>query len=232
MKFNIVCYAGRGAGRIFSAANIATGVAVYAAYQAQRAADEQAKSNEIQQEVLDFQKNESKTKEQNEFLQQENQNLKEEISCLKSQEKYIESNIKENSKNNLDNGNTNDILNGDIQENNIFSFLIEIKNYILNNDFNTILKSFNELNLSVSEWYGVSIFLSLFVIVFSEARILLYFSNNILLSKFQIKLKYPNIYEFIKFYRYISLFSVGLCVVFINLSLINLFVIGISLLGV
>ena len=224
MKFNIVCYTGRGAGKIFNAANIATGVAAYAAYQAQKAADEQAKSNEIQQEALDFQINEYKIKEQNEFWQQENQNLKE--------EKNIESNIKENSENNLDNGNTNDILNGDIQENNIFSFLIEIKNYILNNDFNTILKSFNELNLSVSEWYGVSIFLSLFVIVFSEARILLYFSNNILLSKFQIKLKYPNIYEFIKFYRYISLFSVGLCVVFINLSLINLFMIGISLLGV
>lgn len=228
MKINIVCYTGRGAGKIFNAGNIATCIAAYAAYQAQKAANEQAKSNEIQQEALDFQINESKIKKQNEILQQENQNLKEEISFVKSQEKNIDSNIKVNSENNLDNGN----INGDIQENNIYSFLIEVKNYILNNDFNTILKYFNELNLSVSEWYGVSIFLSLFVIVFSEARILLYFSNNILLSKLQIKLKYPNIYEFIKFYRYISLFSVGLCVVFINLSLINLFMIGISLLGI
>jgi cell division protein FtsB len=108
MRLSIVCNGGRG-----KAFDLATGLALYVAYQTKRSADEQSKSNEIQQEALNFQKSESNSQDQIKRLEEENQNLKEEIYNLKAQENLNESNIKENSVNNSDND--------DILQENLFS---------------------------------------------------------------------------------------------------------------
>lgn len=107
----------------------------------------------------------------------------------------------------------------DISRSDISSFFKEIIDYIMDIDLiSKILNISNYSNLSDMELLGISILLSIIVLMISVLRIILYLINDHIIIMYNIKEKYPWIYKIIFMYRKISILSMIFSIIYIIIS--------------